>query len=331
MISIALIKPPNLGNAFRGAGFYAERLFAALKKRADIKISWESFRFLPAVYRQYDLVHFPYFDEYFFTLPPLLPKKSVVSILDCTKLKFKEHFPVGPRGKIAWAWQKKRANKATAVVTISKSAKNDIETYFAIPASRISVTYLAADPVFKPSKTKRDNFVLYVGGVNWNKNLPTLIRACQKIKVNLVLVGKEFLAQDVDFSNVENQPLKEILKLIKNDSTIKTPGFIPTNDLVKIYNRAKVYVQPSVYEGFGLPVLEALSCGTPVICGSNGSLPEIAGDAATYADVTSVNDLAEKISNVEVTGKEVVQANKFSWEKTAAETVKVYEKVLAGI
>ncbi len=328
MIKVALVKPPQAGSLARGTGYYIDHLLASLPKYAQPALV--EFSRSPWAYQKFDLVHFPYFDEYFFTLPPVLPKRSVVSILDCTKLKFKDHFPVGPRGKIAWSWQKTRAARAAAVITISNSAKADIKTFFDIPAAKIAVTYLAADPIFKPNQAKRGDFVLYIGGVNWNKNLPTLIQACQKISVNLVLVGKEFLAQNVDFSNVENQPLREILALIKNDSHVKIAGFVPTPDLVKIYNQARVYVQPSIYEGFGLPVLEALSCGTPVICGRDGSLPEIAGEAATYANVTNVDDLAAKILAVRPTGKETAQAKKFSWDKTAQDTYKVYAQVLAN-
>lgn len=327
MISVALVRPPQGGSVVRGAGYYVDHLLEALPKY--VNVSPVAFSKNPWAYQRFDLVHFPYFDEYFFTLPPFLPKKTILSILDCTKLKFKDHFPVGPRGKIAWSWQKARAAKAAAVITISNSAKTDIETFFHIPAAKINVTYLATDPIFKPVKVQRENFVLYVGGVNWNKNLSALILACQKINANLVLVGKEFLAQNTDFSNVENQPLKEVLELVKNDSRVKILGFVPTSELVKIYNRARVYVQPSVYEGFGLPVLEAMACGCPVICGRTGSLPEIAQDAATYADVTDIDDLAEKIAAAKSTGKEVAQARKFSWGETAQKTYEVYQKILA--
>ncbi|MBI4099495.1 glycosyltransferase family 4 protein [Candidatus Microgenomates bacterium] len=328
MISIALVKPPQAGGLVRGSGYYVDHLLTALSRR--VRVSLVEFSFLPGAYKKFDLVHFPYFDEYFFTLPPVLPKRAIVSILDCTKLKFKDHFPIGPRGKVAWSWQKNRAVKATAVITISNSAKTDIETFFHIPAAKINVTYLAADPIFKPVKIKKESFVLYVGGVNWNKNLPTLIRACQKIKTSLILVGQEFLARDADLTHIENQPLKEILSLIKNDPRVKIPGFVPAADLVKLYNQAKVYVQPSIYEGFGLPVLEAMSCGTPVVCGRSGSLSEIAGAGATYADVTSVDDLAQKIATVRPTGKEIAQAKRFSWGETAKMTEAIYEKILAS-
>lgn len=327
-MKVALVKPPQVGSLARGAGFYFSRLFENLSKLTDVSIL--DFSYSPLVYKNFDLVHFPYFDEFFFTLPPILLQKFVISILDCTKLLFPDRFSVGLRGKVAWPWQKTLATRSSAIVTISQSAKTDIKNFFGVPEEKINVTYLAADPIFKPINVKKENFVLYVGGVNWNKNVVTLIKACQKIKMPLFLVGKEFVNKNVDFSNTENKPLKEILDTVRMSDNIKFLGFVETERLVKLYNQAKVYVQPSIYEGFGLPVLEAMSCGTAVICGENSSFSEIAGDAVTFADITSAEDLADKITNIKKTGKEISQANKFSWGKTAAETLEVYEKVLAS-
>ena len=142
----------------------------------------------------------------------------------------------------------------------------------------------------------------------------------------LVLVGKEFTVNPRD--HIENEPLKEILKQVQDDNTISIRGFVETEELVKLYNQAKVYVQPSVYEGFGLPVLEALACGTPVICGKNSSVQEIGGDAVTYAEVTDVDDLANKITTIKKTGQEIARAKKFSWDKCAKETYEIYQKIL---
>ncbi len=327
-MKVALVKQPQIESSVRGGGYYLDHLITSLSSLVNVSLI--DFSLSPLAYKNFDVVHFPYFDEYFFTLPPILPKNTIISILDCTKLKFSDRFPVGMRARIAWPWQKRLVNKTAAIITISQSAKTDIERFFGIPEPKINVTYLAADPVFKPQKIKKENFVLYVGGANWNKNVIALIKACQKINIPLFLVGKEFLNQNVEWSNIENQPLKEILDAARMTENVKFLGFVPTEELVSLYNRAKVYVQPSVYEGFGLPVLEAMSCGTPVICGNNSSLAEIAGDAATYANVNNPDDLANKITGIKPTGKEIKQAGKFSWDKTAAQTYEVYEKVLAG-
>lgn len=104
-------------------------------------------------------------------------------------------------------------------------------------------------------------------------------------------------------------------------------GTVTQNSLPKLYAQAKCFVYASLYEGFGIPILEALACGTPVVCGQNSSMPEVGGDAVTYADVGDINDLADKIGSVKKTGLEISQAKKFSWEKTARETLKIYEEL----
>lgn len=339
-MKVALVKPPRLANPVRGVGFYTQRLLAALEDLGvDIQLIESSFN--PMVYHGFDIVHFPFFDIYWPTFPPIRLKKTVVTFHDVIPLKFPQAAPAGLRGKAVWRFQRELLKTVDAVITDSETSKKDIAEMVNIPGPKIHVTYLASDPEFRQIKDKRflknivqkyhlpEKFILYVGDVNWNKNIPTLVKAVQEVGVELVLVGKSFLAENVDFSNIENQPLKEVLSLIKNDSRIHRLGFVPTADLAGVYNLAKCYVQASVYEGFGLPVLEAMSCGTPVICGKHSSLVEIGGNAVTYADVENVDDLADKIIKVKPTGREIKQSSNFSWEKTAQETLKVYEKVLS--
>lgn len=316
-----MIKPPVTGHGARGVGFYGQRLFEALKE--FVNVEWRDFSYLPLT--GFDLVHYPYFDLFWPTLPPIRSCKTVVTLHDLTPLKFSEHFPLGVRAKIVWPWQKFLLKHVDAVLTDSFCSQKDISSLVGV--NNIHVTHLAADPIFKPLNLKRKNFVLYVGGANWNKNIISLIKACQKINQKLVLVGKEFTSSLSD--HVENMPLKEILGAARMTKNIEIKGFVETDELVKLYNRAKVYVQPSIYEGFGLPVLEAMACGTPVICGHNSSLPEIANEAATYADVIDPDDLADKISKIKPTSKEISQAAKFSWEKTARQTYEVYSKILS--
>lgn len=346
---VALVRPPSAGGSTRGVGFLVERLLPELKKIKGLDVELVNFSRRLTAYSRFDVVHFPYFDEYFLTLPPVLKTKFIVSILDFTKLRFPQHFPAGVRGKLKWAIQKRLVTGARAIITISHSARADIEKYLSLPANKIFVTYLAADRQYHQVSDKKllakiaakyhlsKQFVLYVGGVNWNKNLPTLINACQEKNLDLILVGREFVNENLDFNHPENRPFAQTLELIKAYPKARRLGFIPTDELAVIYNLAGVYVQPSVFEGFGLPVLEALACGCPVVCGQVGSLPEVAGEAAVYADVISRSDLAEKIINtltLSRSDREVLiqrclsQADKFSWEKTAAATYEVYKKIL---
>ena len=325
-MKVALVMPPLGRHAARGIGFYSDRLFKALSS----KIRVEQIKFSLIAPSGFDIVHYPFFDLFWPTFPPVRFTKTIVTLHDLTPLKFPQHFPLGRRAKIVWPWQRLLLRQVDAVLTDSYCSKNDItEIVGSEIANKVYVTHLAADPVFKPLNLKREEFVLYVGGANWNKNVLSLAKACQKIKMPLVLVGKEFTSTPIQ--HIENESLIEILKQVQNDKNISIRGFVETNELVKLYNLAKVYVQPSIYEGFGLPVLEAMACGTPVICGNNSSIAEIAGDAATFADVTNADMLATAITDIKPTGSEVDQAKKFTWEKTAEETIKVYEKVLGKV
>jgi glycosyltransferase involved in cell wall biosynthesis len=316
-MKVALVRPPIAGHGSRGVGFYGQRLFEALQK--IVNVSWLDFSLDP--FQNFDIVHYPYFDLFWPTLPPIRSYKTVVTLHDLTPLKFPDRFPLGIRAKIIWPWQKFLLQHVNAVLTDSKTSQWDIKNITGVDSF---VTYLAADPIFKPLNLKRSNFALYVGGGNWNKNVISLIYACKKIKQKLILVGKEFLQRPA--TNIETEPLLEIQKYIDGRNVVAL-GFVPTGELVKLYNQARAYVQPSVYEGFGLPVLEAMACGTPVVCGKNSSLVEIGGDAVTYADVTNIDGLAENIEKVKTTGKEVEQSKKFSWEKCARETYEVYKKI----
>lgn len=309
---VALVKPPAIENNVRGIGVYGENLIQNLKKISDLEITDKNS----------DLTHFLYFDPFFLTLPPVRKSKTVVTVFDLTEIVLKELYPRGIRGEIKWQIQKNILKFVDHIITISESSKKDIIKIIGVPAEKITVTYLAAGSDYKDLKIKRENFVLYIGDINPNKNLLSLFKAIALSKnERLVLVGKAIL---------ENAEIKKEISILGIEDRVKFTGYISEKEKIILINKAKVYVQPSIYEGFGLPVLEAMACGTPVICGKNSSLPEIAGDAATYTDILNPHDLVDKIVNVKGTGKEISQAAKFSWEKTAQETYEVYQKILAG-
>ena len=308
---VKLVKPPAIQNEIRGIGVYGRNLEEQLKKRSELEITDENF----------DLIHFLYFDPFFLTLPPIRNSKTVVTVFDLTEIVLKNLYPRGIRGEIKWQIQKNLLKFVDHIITISESSKKDIIKIIGIPAEKITVTYLAARKNYKDFNLKKENFVLYIGDINPNKNLLSLFKAIALLKEEkLVLVGKAL---------AESAEIKKEIEILGITDRVTLTGFVGENEKIILLNKAKVYVQPSIYEGFGLPVLEAMACGTPVICGDNSSLPEVAGDAATYVDVTNPSDLADKILNVKKTRKEIIQAAKFSWEKTAKETLKVYEKVLS--
>lgn len=280
-MKVKLIKPPAIQNKIRGIGVYGRNLEEQLKKNSELEITNKNF----------DLIHFLYFDPFFLTLPPTRNSKTVVTVFDLTEIVLKNLYPRGIRGEVKWQIQKNLLKFVDHIITISESAKKDIIKIIGIPAEKITVTYLAAGENYKNLNLKKDNFVLYIGDINPNKNLSSLFKAMALLKgEKLVLVGKAL---------AESAEIKKEIETLGITNRVTLAGFVEENEEIILLNKAKVYVQPSIYEGFGLPVLEAMACGTPVICGENSSLPEVAGDAATYADVNDPNDLAEKISKIE--------------------------------
>lgn len=310
-MKVKLIRPPAVQNKVRGIGFYGSNLMENLNNIAGLNI----------VDSGQDITHYLYFDLFFLTLPVVRKTKTVVTVFDLTPIVLKNLFIPGIRGEIKWEIQKRILSGVNAIITISESAKNDIVKYVGYPKDKIFVTYLAPGKECRPLKLERNNEVLYIGDINANKNLSVLFKAISLLKDRkLILIGKAIS---------ESEKIRSEIKNLGIEDKVVFKGFVSEEEKVQILNKVSIYVQPSIYEGFGLPVLEAMACGTPVICGKNSSLPEIAGDAATYADVLNPNDLVEKIENARTTGREVIQAKKFSWEKTAAETYEVYKKVLA--
>lgn len=335
----------NSGHKVRGVGFYLQHLKNSLLKYfPNNEYSFfKNTRELPSTV---DIIHYPYFDPFFLTLPLVKKCRTFVTVHDLTPLLFPQHFPSGIKGLLKWQIQKRLLKNMDGIITDSNSSKKDIMKITGINGERIHVVYLAAGEEFKKinmtQKEKQEllkkyhlpkKFVLYVGDVTWNKNLPSLINAIKLTSIPLVMVGKSLISNDYDISNPWNKDLVETQKLIKNGNQISTLGFVPTEDLVKLYNAATAFVMPSHYEGFGLPILEAMSCGCPVITSKHGSLPETAGEAAYYVDSNSSENIALGIKKVfedeklrqDLIQKGLVHVKKFSWEKAAGETLRAYE------
>ena len=350
VIRVALdVSPLYSGHQVRGIGFYTQRLLAAFEAIGPKILTVYRIKKKEALFStDADLVHLPYFSPFFLTLPFRPSKPLVVTVHDLIPLKYPAHFPAGIKGRLKWAFQKRLLANADAIITDSRASALDIHRLGGVPEQKIKVIYLAADPDFCPvsdesvkkSISKKYNlpehFALYVGDINWNKNVPGLIAACQKIKLPLVLVGKQIVSTDFDNRHPENQDLVKVQSALKNQSGLFSPGFVPTEDLKVIYALASVYCQPSFDEGFGLPVLEALACGCPVIAGNRGSLPEISAGAALLVNPDNPDDLPRILQKV--TGQNqlraklarlgIKQAAKFSWGATAENTLKVYRQII---
>jgi glycosyltransferase involved in cell wall biosynthesis len=341
------VSPLQTGHKIRGVGFYLEHLKDALVKYfpENEYVFFERGEKLPEGIK---LVHFPYFEPFFLALPLYKKFKTVVTVHDLTPIVFPQSFPRGIKGEIKWQMQRYALKRADAIITDSESSKKDIIKFVGAKERKIKVVYLAAGEDFRvldnkpwaPDLIKKYNlpekFVLYVGDVTSNKNLPRLIDAVKELKIPLVMIGKSLVSDDYDHDNPWNADLNRINELAKGDENIIKLGFVSAEDLIAIYNLATVFVLPSLYEGFGLPILEAMACGCPVVTSKEGSLGEVAGDAAFFVDAYDVESIAAGIKKVfgdenlqkELSEKGLEQIKRFSWKKTAEETIDAYKGVL---
>jgi len=335
-----------LQHRVRGTGFYLQNLQASLEKYYP-ENRYIYFNRGDPLGKDIDIVHYPYFEPFFLTLPVFSKNKKIVTVHDLTPLVFPNHFKSGLKGKLKWQIQKLALRNAEAIITDSESSKKDIVGYAGISPAKIKVVYLAASSEFKVlnSKEKVENvrkkyglpkeFILYVGDATWNKNLPRLIEATSKINISLAMVGKALIDKEIDAQNPWNKDLVKVQKLAEEDKNVFRLGFVSSEDLIALYNAASLFIMPSIYEGFGLPILEAMSCGCPVVASKEGSLAEVMGEAGRYVDPYDVNNIANGISEVfndpslrkELSQKGIIQSRKFTWSKTANKTMDVYRSV----
>ncbi len=324
-------------NAHRGVGTYTKFLIEELKTIPDIEITSA----------KADIVHYPFFDLFFSTLPLIKKTKTIVTIHDVIPLIFPKEYRPGKKGFLSFLKQKIALKSVQVIITDSNSSKNDIVKYLGVKPEKVQVVYLAPNPHLQPvsqtgiAKTLKEfnlpsDYILYVGDINYNKNIPQLIKTLKFLPdhVHLVCVGKNFRQQEIpEWKRIE-------LQLALSDVTdrvhfITNLGATAENDLAALYQGSVCYVQPSLYEGFGLPVTEAMQCETPVVCTQNSSLIEVAGDAAifTQADAESIAEGIKKVLRFTAAErKETISKGKewvkqFSWTRTAHETAILYRQV----
>lgn len=235
--------------------------------------------------------------------------------------------------------------EADRVITVSKWSKRDIEHIFGYPSDRIDVIYEAPEPVYRPLDQEKcreflltnyglgSEFILSVGGFSPRKNVKGLLTAYGTVlndlkkKFILVLPGR----RQKDFDQID-----AMIGALNLEEYVKFPGYVPVDHLPYFYGAASLFVYPSFYEGFGLPPLEAMACGTPTLVANTSSLPEVVGKSAILFNPHDALDLAEKMFKVitdpdfagVLSRKGLSRVQKFSWQKTAAETAAVYQKIL---
>lgn len=332
------------GHKTRGVGSYTRNLLDALQKRVDIEVV--KFTDLKSL-KNVDLVHYPFFDLFRPTLPIYNKFPTVVTIHDVIPLTFSKYYPPGVRGTIN-KWRQKLALLSTqAVIADSSASKKEIEKYLGVPPKKIHPVSLAATPLYHKVKDKTrlqaakdkfslpDKFVLYVGNVNWNKNLLNLTQACLDAGVDLVLVGKSFEQKD-NLSHPELRSYNEFLQKYSHREKIHILGFVADEDLVAITCLSRALLLPSFAEGFGIPILDAQACGTPVITSRVSSMPEVSRDGALLVDPYKVEDIVRSIRLIlddiklrdQLIKRGFENVKRFSWQKTADETINVYNLIL---
>lgn len=267
-------------------------------------------------------------------LPPQRNGKVVATVFDMTPLLFPK-FHQEKTIQLEKVRLTRIKEKADLTITISENSKKDFLKFS--PNSWVEVVYPGVLSQFKikiqKEKVKKvldkyglnPNFILSVGTLEPRKNIKNLIAAYleSKISAKLVLVGNW---------GWEDSDLEGLIK--SNRGKIIPTGYVADEDLPHLYNQALCLVYPSFYEGFGLPVLEALSCGTAVICSNTSSLPEVGGDAVLYIDPTNVSDIAKALKaiinkqlRIKLISKGLKQAQKFSWEASAKKLNLLYQRL----
>jgi glycosyltransferase involved in cell wall biosynthesis len=287
-----------------------------------------------------DLFHAPHY-----VLPPLVHCRSIVTIHDCIHLMFPQYLP----GRMAHAYARATlwtaTRRADRILTVSESSKSDILRCFNIPANKIVVTYNAIDTPFlvEPAeeefaRTREryqlvDPFVLYVGNVKPHKNLERLIDAFDRVRhqgfddLTLVIIGDQIS---------KYQGLRRAVHRHQLHKHVRFLGFVSPSTLAVLYRLASVFAFPSLYEGFGLPPLEAMASGTPVLSSNVSSLPEVLGDAALLVDPYSPEAIADGLVTLLTDGdlrstlkaRGLAKAREYSWEDSVRRTHEIYNEVM---
>jgi alpha-1,3-rhamnosyl/mannosyltransferase len=292
---------------------------------------------IPALLRrcQADVYHSP-----FYLMPYRVPIPTIITIYDLTPQLFPEY--VSSRARRLFRLTTRLAlRQARHVITISEATSRDLLRYYPFPAQWVTVIPLAADPCFQPQSDEEiarvrqhynlpESYVLCFGINKPHKNLLQLLAAWQLLAtqtadIPLVLAG----AWDERYPEAKTEANRLHL-----DQRVRFLGPISNGDLPPLYAGAILFVFPSRYEGFGLPVVEAMACGTAVACAQSSSLPEVGGKAVLYFDPDNVGEMAAQIGRVlndsllrqRLAQQGLVRAREFSWEKTAGETVSLYRR-----
>jgi len=317
------------------------KLYKTSQKKLDL---WDRFRFPPLELYGFrvDILHCP---DYL--IPPTTNKNLVITVHDLSFIRY-------PQFNFEWFIKKytrevKRSIlSAKKIIADSLSTRNDIVKFFNIDPGKIYVIYLASDSIFKKLTHKEKNtrilkkygidkkYILSVGTIEPRKDFTTLIKAFNYIKqtdagsgYKLVITGRTGWRSEPTYAERENSTFKEDISFI---------GRVPDSDLVQIYNQAELFAYPSIFEGFGLPPLEAMSCGLPVVARDTSSLKEVIGDSGILLKNGDEQEFGKEILNIiknedikeKLKEKSLIRAKKFSWRKTAQLTTGLYREIISS-
>jgi glycosyltransferase involved in cell wall biosynthesis len=303
--------------------------------REQIHVPWVLHREKP------DVFHAPHY-----VLPPAIPIRcrSVVTIHDCIHLMFPQYLPNRAAYVYAKASMWMAARRSDRILTVSEASKRDIIHFFNVRPEKIVVVYNAIDERFRMTPADEDvarvreryqlnhRFVLYAGNIKPHKNLVRLIEAFDKLRTS----GFEDLKLLIIGDEISKLPaLRRAVHTHKLHKHVRFLGFLPDETLAILYRLTAVFVFPSLYEGFGLPPLEAMACGAPVVTSNVSSLPEVAGDAAVLVDPYDVDSIVEGMRRVltnpalaeDLRRKGRERAREFSWERSVARTRELYQEL----
>lgn len=304
------------------------------------RIAWEQTR-LAVLSRDLDLLH-----GLAFAAPLASRCPTVVTVHDLSFLRFPEAFRRANRTYLAWI-TRLSTRRAARVIAVSESTRRDVIDLCGVPEARVVTVpngvdeqYCPAEPAavaeFRRRKGLPERFLLYLGTLEPRKNLEALIAAYARLperagagRPKLVIAGGKGWFFETIFARVAELGLAD---------DVLFPGYVPAAELPWWYRAAELFVYPSRFEGFGLPVLEAMACGTPVVTTTASSLPEVAGDAALLVDPDDTAGLTAALSRVltdaalraDLGEAGLRQAARFSWARTAAQTAQVYRAILGA-
>ena len=308
-------------------------------RRPAVRILWEQL-VLPLALRQtgVDLLHAMAFVAPLYEACPF-----VVTVYDLSFVHYPQLFRPLNRHYLSF-FGRRSARRARRVLAISESTRQDVIRAWGVPPERVDVVYCGVDPAFRPLSAEEldafrrqrnlpEHFALFLGTLEPRKNLDTLLEAyarwcqAQPSAPMLVIAGARGWYFQHVFASMEQLDLGD---------RVQFAGYVPAAELPAWYGAADLFVYPSQYEGFGLPVLEAMACGTPVITSDRSSLPEVVGEAGCLVSPDDASQLAESMRRVwsddelrqAMRELGLARAAQFSWEQTARQTIACYERAL---